>query len=84
MSPELIQKITESTHDVDEYLNPPANKIQFKFVDIETLADCADTDTLKSWFVESYNLLKEIQNEIHSSSTGAETVSPVVRTPEER
>lgn len=62
---ELKKKLIESTIDVDKYLAPLNPKaLRLRVADIETLASIAEEEALRGWFIESYKLLKKLQEAV--------------------
>lgn len=62
MNEELKKELMMATADADKYLTPPAGK-GIKMT-LEVLAEIASEETLRQWFIESYQLLKKLQADV--------------------
>lgn len=62
MNEELKKELMGATADVDLYLDRSTGGM--KVADIETLSRLASEETLQTWFIETYKLLKKLQAEL--------------------
>lgn len=67
LTEELRTKILECTADVDRYLDKSSSR-QLRVANVETLAQIAEQETLREWFIETYKLLKEIQEALNEAN----------------